>query len=332
MHGRYWVHVIAAGLLAVSGWSLPAQEIRQPVLKDQPVPEAGQQQRAQNGQQDAAAKEQDAAGLLSAIKGIEAALREHIAKEDKAESERKEQREIKDLKAQEDMARWAERMFWATIGSLILTAVGVGLILWNLFYARDMARTSNAMAGHAELSTIAAMDAAQASADAVAVARQTLVAQQRPWIAVSLPELRIRQIATQTLLEYRLEYSNFGNSPALVTSDRVGASQKTQFNPTEEFGKEAGGRDTRLVIPHGGSLDRESKGHSVEQWRNDFDNQRRIVLFAGVRYGMMGATEKFETLTVFHIFIDDNNIANLVPGTYTAGFRVTPVVSQSRMT
>lgn len=205
------MHVIAVGLLVVSGWSLPAQEIRQPILKDQPIPQAGQQQRAQDGQQKPATKEQDATDLLPAIKGIESALREQIAKEDKAESERKEKREVEDLVAQKDMARWAERMFWAAFASLVLTAIGVGLILWNLFYARDLARTSTEMAGHAALSTEAAIEAAHSTAASVRVAQQS----SRAWLKLYPVKARVRFRDGKPHVSIQIQAKNIGASPAI---------------------------------------------------------------------------------------------------------------------
>jgi hypothetical protein len=145
MFDRYWRSAIATGcgaaLFLCTAVAL-AQQSRQPALKSQPVPEAGQQQRAQDGKSDPAPKDDTASDLLTAIKGIEAAIREHVAKEDKEESERKEEREYADLKAQQDMAAWAKCLFWATVASLILTCVGLYLIWRTLRYTRDAARAA----------------------------------------------------------------------------------------------------------------------------------------------------------------------------------------------
>lgn len=47
------------------------------------------------------------------------------AQKDDAEAERKENREIRDLDAQERMAGWAERLFWITAVTVFLTFVGI---------------------------------------------------------------------------------------------------------------------------------------------------------------------------------------------------------------
>ncbi len=53
------------------------------------------------------------------------------AKADPYEKERNE-REIRDLQAQEKSAYWAGAMFWATLGALVLSVIGVGLV-WTTF-------------------------------------------------------------------------------------------------------------------------------------------------------------------------------------------------------
>ena len=55
---------------------------------------------------------------------FETAIREGLAK-DKEADRKKEEREEADLQAQRGMVYWAGLMFWATVGGVSLTAVGV---------------------------------------------------------------------------------------------------------------------------------------------------------------------------------------------------------------
>jgi len=77
--------------------------------------------------------------LLPAIKGIEAAIRESIPEVDQDERKRQEDREIADLRAQQKMALWAERMFWAVVASNFLTCVGLYLLWRTLRYTKEAA-------------------------------------------------------------------------------------------------------------------------------------------------------------------------------------------------
>jgi hypothetical protein len=69
------------------------------------------------------------------------ALEAQNSKTDPYEKERNE-REIRDLQAQENSAYWAEAMFWATISALVLSAIGVGLVYTTF----DQARKATAIA------------------------------------------------------------------------------------------------------------------------------------------------------------------------------------------
>jgi hypothetical protein len=80
------------------------------------------------------------------------------------------QRAIKDLEAQTDMAFWAMAMFWTSLSTAIVTAVGV-------YY---VARTLGASVAAAN----AGLEAAEAATAANELHRQAIIAQQRAWIVV----------------------------------------------------------------------------------------------------------------------------------------------------
>jgi hypothetical protein len=65
--------------------------------------------------------------VASGISRISEALEAQNAQTDPYEKERNE-REIRDLEAQENSAYWAESMFWATVAALILSFIGIGLV------------------------------------------------------------------------------------------------------------------------------------------------------------------------------------------------------------
>lgn len=69
--------------------------------------------------------------VASGISRIGEALEAQNAKTDPYEEDRNK-REIRDLQAQENSAYWAQAMFWATVGALVLSFIGIGLV-WITF-------------------------------------------------------------------------------------------------------------------------------------------------------------------------------------------------------
>lgn len=116
-----------------------AQEPQQPTLESQPVPEPGQQERTRAGNKESAPEHDHTLELLSAIKGVEAAIRENIPEVDQDERKRQEEREITDLNAQQEMALWAKGMFGAAIASIGLTFIGLYLLWRTLRYTKEAA-------------------------------------------------------------------------------------------------------------------------------------------------------------------------------------------------
>lgn len=71
--------------------------------------------------------------LLHFLRRITDALETEAAKEDSAE---KTEREIGDLKAQNEMADWAFWMMVASFAQAFIGALGVGAVTWSLYYTR----------------------------------------------------------------------------------------------------------------------------------------------------------------------------------------------------
>jgi hypothetical protein len=214
---------IALGLIVASLGAL-AQEGIEPALESQPVSSPEQEERANARQQDDPGPEQDrAADLLPGIQGIEAAIRDLIAKQDDAERQRQEDREIADLQAQNDMAFWAMLMFFATVVATFVTAAGVLLIYHTLKYTKAMAgdtqRTADAAdatATEAKKSTVAAMRAAAAAIKANTLQRNMFIASNRPWLCLD-PALIISDLkwnAGAAQITFQLHIHNFGDAVA----------------------------------------------------------------------------------------------------------------------
>ena len=114
------------------------------------------------------------------------------------------QREQDDLKAQEDMAKWARLMYLATAWMTALTAFGVLLLGATLYFTKQAAISADKMVEEAKLAT----KAAEAS---VAETQRIGEAQVRAYVTVS--EVAVFLENTCPVVNFRV--FNGGNSPAL---------------------------------------------------------------------------------------------------------------------
>lgn len=131
-------------VFAVVGWlgfvlTADAQQTASPTLEGKPVPPA-QSPDSPGNRKDSSAKEQaNTRDPTPALEKIESAIREMIPKPDETQNQRQENREVADLKAQQDMAFWAKLMLWASTASIAFTFVGLGLIWRTLHHTRRTA-------------------------------------------------------------------------------------------------------------------------------------------------------------------------------------------------
>jgi hypothetical protein len=216
MFKRYWGSAIAVGLILL--WVAPAlsQQSRPPALKSDPIPNTGQQQRAQDRQAQPTDRQQPAPDLLPAIKSVEAAIREHVAKEDKAESERKEKREVADLKAQQDMVLWAKRMFWASVAGIGLTCVGLYMLYGTLQYTKKATE-------HAEQMVMEAKATTKFAEESMRLTREAMLATDRPWIRANIILISGLAFGPDKIeVEVRWSAVNIGKSPASHVTMDVG--------------------------------------------------------------------------------------------------------------
>lgn len=140
----------------------------------QPV---GQQQSLEHPRKDVSAppstvnpaigKSDEVAGALDRLTSAVAVFTENS----KADAAQKDERERRDLVAQEDMALWAKYMLWSSVAQAAISIFGIWL-LYKTF--RETRRAANASDGMARDSRLAA----QAAIESVKIAQST----NRPWI------------------------------------------------------------------------------------------------------------------------------------------------------
>lgn len=118
-------------------------------LERNPVASPQEREGATAGEDAARESEGATLQILTSVKGIEPALRDLVAAQNKPKDKRDIKTEIADLKAQEEMALWAEPMFWASASTVLLTFVGLALILGTLVYSRRAAVHAKEMVGQA---------------------------------------------------------------------------------------------------------------------------------------------------------------------------------------
>ena len=81
-----------------------------------------------------------------------------------------DERDRRDLEAQEDMADWAQAMFWAAAAQALLSLVGIVLIYITFREARRAADSGDTMAQEASKATAAAVEASAAGREANEIA------------------------------------------------------------------------------------------------------------------------------------------------------------------
>jgi hypothetical protein len=142
--------------------------------------------------------------FLAAIERLEPAIRELITKEDAAAALEERERDHADLRAQESMAVWAFWMFAASVASVLLTAVGVGLILRTLYHTKRAADYARDMVVEARSTTVAAERA-------VAETKRIGEAQVRAYLSVTSCGIERLEGSFANL---RMMVKNSGQSPA----------------------------------------------------------------------------------------------------------------------
>lgn len=194
----YWLSVFAAVGLAAS------------VAHAQPVGNnARGQARPQQGQAAVAPNPEPVfpPAVQDAIQGIARTLE---ATNDPKDAETERQRAQNDLKAQKDMAFWAMLMFFATVASVIVTSVGLGLIWQTLIYTRDTLGEAKKTTKAAEDAVTEAREATKAARDTITVTRVLGEAQVRAYIFCEGAGFQVEKSGVYV----RPRIRNYGQSPA----------------------------------------------------------------------------------------------------------------------
>lgn len=220
MSRRAWCYVAALGLtLAGSG---QAQE-SEALSRSQVDANERSREGAQDGENRATEEQSEPVDLSPSLQGIEAAIRELVAEEYEPEQRAQDDRERRDLAAQEAMALWAEGMAYLTGATVVLTFVGLLALIRTLHHTRRAADYTASMLEEAKETTAAARAsvreterAAQAAEAAVAVTREMSQAQVRAYISISLGDFEgwPLRIAPNEPAHVPVRFTNSGQSPA----------------------------------------------------------------------------------------------------------------------
>ena len=186
MSQLYWGFIFAVGLIA--GSSLSAQEPPKTALEGQPETQSGENEGATGGEDQRPPEQAQPIDISPALKGIESAIRELEPDEDDFERQERNDRERRDLEAQENMAFWAKAMTWATVATVLLTLAALIAIIRTLHHTKRAADAADLMVNEAKSTTVAAMAAAKESERQADIAQRSLALQHKPWLGVRLTE------------------------------------------------------------------------------------------------------------------------------------------------
>jgi hypothetical protein len=234
MFKSYWIIAATLGIaaLATESWGQSAAE-------DQPR----QEESATNANNDSNAQNGQPVNITTSLKNIEAAIRDLIAEEDQIAANAQQNREKRDLEAQEGMARWAEWMFYATAATVALTLAALFAIIRTLHHTRRAADYTKDMLVEANRS-------AAAAEDAVAATRDVGEKQVRAYLHVK----SVAFVISGDGFGAKLLLANAGQSPAIGCAAiiKIEIDGKTTVNLKMPLPNVAANSETlRTIEPHG---------------------------------------------------------------------------------
>lgn len=150
-------------------WSAQAQEqIQAPAVVD---PEAAPEQNERKPATDnnGNSEQENAVDPSPGLAAIERAIRDLVAATSKADPPQKDEREVRALNAQEEMETWAERMFYATSLTVLLTFLALGAVLRTLHHTRRAADYAGDMLSEARMATVAANQTVEITREAFGI-------------------------------------------------------------------------------------------------------------------------------------------------------------------
>jgi hypothetical protein len=183
--------IIAFGL-AIAG-SLQAQQIEsRTTAENQPRHEESTADAAYPGE----SQQQKPVDFTSLLEGIETAIRDLIAGEDKIAAQAQQDRENRYLQAQESMARNAMWMLYATAANVLLTFAALIAIIKTLHQTKRAAVSSEEMLKKAEKATTATFEVVKAAMVANAASAKVVKIDQRPWVHAEVVEFQSVEVDT----------------------------------------------------------------------------------------------------------------------------------------
>lgn len=230
---RHFLVAIALGLALSSGALAQATA---PIHQQKPVSSGVATEDGMAASEQTLAQQQwPHLDVVPALDRIESAIRNLTVLEDLTRRRDEEEREKRDLIAQEDMAIWAKGMFWATVASVALTAAALWTIMRTLVHTRRAADYAQAMVLEAEKTTEAAITSAKATEiaavaakEANEVARRQFEAGFKPWLIVRIsgPYVDTSHTSLERLSESepqrwveitpKINITNVGDMPATI--------------------------------------------------------------------------------------------------------------------
>ena len=153
------------------------------------------------------------AAIQDAIVRIAAVLEKADSPKD---NPKEDERSERDIRAQEQIASWAPKMFWLGAAEIVLTAVGVVLLYLTLRETRSAAKDTATFNSRQIAISGAQTDLQTAQKE---IARQQYLASYRSRLRVRLVKIRPLMAGGEVHLEFQLV--NIGTFAAVVTATRV---------------------------------------------------------------------------------------------------------------
>jgi hypothetical protein len=277
MSSRGWLRTVTVWgcIAAIFCASLSVNVLAQP-LADDPGSPPGSAQAQQP-------KSDNTPQILDAIKSeIERIGRATEALKDESDPKQKEEREKRDLVAQEEMAFWAKTLFWTTCASVFLTLVGLAMILGALIYTKRASESAAAMMIEGEKATNAALETAAEAKRQAHVFEQSFKRLERPYVFFEVVEtIGLRNEREEhPFLAYQLV--NRGKLPAIIRSVSLGLLDNPQFPLTLPDNK-----DTRhFVVASGDGLPMPQKLTVTDRTGKQYAGREgtKLVVYGQIEY------------------------------------------------
>lgn len=211
--------------------------------------------------------------LTPSLDGIRDAILRNIKEDDRITAEAQQRREIRELQAQEEMARWASWMFYSAAATVALTLVALFAIYRTLHHTGRAANYTRDMLREAKATTRAAIET-------IEITREIGNRQVRPYITYDSGAVEVFEVEgvyplgekpNPKHLHLEVKLRNGGNSPGIVT-----AVSSAVYAPTGEEGWKQNGSSWRQFRMITGA----SQSNDVGFRAVDADKRGEFTVFA----------------------------------------------------